>query len=157
MLDNKSGGDTLNAFRYPENLYMLIDVYKHHWDLFIKAFAFYLFSVSVLVGFAFSKEGPGVFQKIFIALAIVGASVVASRATKFAYQFLNNTAEQIDKLCEQYNYRKIDFVSVKGVARVLRSVNRLILIAGVLYIVHVMIVEGGWTTLSQYWSGDSIS
>ena len=133
---------------YPANLYMLIDVYKHHLDLFFKAFAFFVFAILVVVGFIFSWKDINVFQKIFVGITVSSASAIALFAIRVSARHLSDIAERIDRLSEKYSYEKIPFSGPTGIVTIFNLATWLLLSAGLLYIIHVLIFGNGYAELT---------
>jgi len=150
-LDEPSTRQSPMVAPYDGDLYMLVDVYKHHWDLFIKGSAIYLFACSIVAGYTLNA-GVGVFQKLFAGLSVAVASVVAIAGISISLRFLNSIAERIDKACDRHGYLKIPFSGPKGIVRLFRWAAWLLLITGLLYVAHVLIVEGGAAHLKDLYA-----
>ncbi|HHL35109.1 MAG TPA: hypothetical protein ENJ30_12155 [Desulfobulbaceae bacterium] len=140
---NERPAETDNSKPYDGNLFMLVDFLKFSWDLFIKGHAFYLFAISVMGGFAFSTK-VNWFQKIFVGLAIVGASTIAYYATCVSLQFLKKMASKIEAVSKQKEYVPLPFAEHIRIVQIFRGITIVLFFTGVLYITHVLIMDGWW-------------
>ena len=120
---------------------MNYDFAKFSWDLFLKAQAFYLFSVSVLGGFALS-ENANDFNRIAIGVSISIASLVALIATNISLDFAKKIGNQIEEISLEIGYKPIPFNDHLKIVRVFRFITVLILSAGFFYILYVLCFFG---------------
>jgi hypothetical protein len=134
----------------PGNIQLLADIYKHHWDLFLKGYAFFLAACAVFASFVISKEASNsIFQKLFAGIAVMGASTFAVFGLGISYQFLDRIGRTIDELCEEVGFRKIYFDSPRKIVKLFKLSSIILFSAGFLYICHVLIYENGFQELKK--------
>lgn len=145
ILTTDGANPPIDSDDVPPNLAVLVDIYKHHWDLFLKGFALYLAACTIFATIA-SQSGSkaDVFQQIFSGVAVTGASIVANRALNISIEFLINMGRSIDAICESVGYSKIYFSSPQDIMRLFSKVTVVLGLVGVLYAAHVIIVKYGW-------------
>jgi hypothetical protein len=151
-LIEKDGVDTQKATSaMPGNLQMHVDIYKHHWDLFLKGFAAYLAACAIFASFAIGAKDapPNIFQKLFAGGAVIGASIVAVIGLAISLQFLKQITATIDVLCVRYNYEKISFWGPKNIVQLFCCTAVLLLLIGVLYVIHLFVFDRAWEQIQQ--------
>ncbi|MEQ1648822.1 MAG: hypothetical protein ABL898_09580 [Hyphomicrobiaceae bacterium] len=150
LIENESADKQPPTQTLPGNLQMLVDIYKHHWDLFLKGYAFYLASCALFASFAVPRSdggAPNIFQKLFSGIAVASASLVAIFGLFVAYNFLGRLSASIDKLCDQHGYVKIYFDAPKQIVRLLQSTAIILFFVGISYVAHVLLFKNGWREL----------
>lgn len=99
-----------NRLRHYE---ILIDTYRHHFDLFIKGVAVYLLVISAACGFLFSKESNA--NRDGLAWFIVVISLIGLNGLVPCYKWLSALAAN----CRQYEVKlqlqEFDFDGAKGI------------------------------------------
>lgn len=67
-------GSSSSSEKGLDELRLILDVYKHHWDAFLKGFGLYLIACSILVGYGLSQQAD-IYNKVFSGVAIIVASI----------------------------------------------------------------------------------
>src|SRR5262245_23544446 len=121
--------ETPDQFRARQNLRMLSEVYRNHWELFVKGFALYLAACSALTGVAaaHSADKP---LNLFCGVAIIVGSAITIGATLIANSFMKTTKEKVDRLAEEALYVSFMTSDPLNAVVLLRWIAAIICIAG---------------------------
>lgn len=92
-----------------------VGVYKHHWDLFLRAYSFYLVACSILAGFLFADKCLE-WEDAAISAVLFAASLVASVASLIAGHSIEKTARAMEPLLAPYGIQPID---ARGTGRII--------------------------------------
>ena len=154
VLEKDGGEAPKSPTQMPGNLQMHVDIYKHHWDLFLKGFAAYLAACALFATFATgtTTSPPTIFQKLFAGGAVIGASLVATLGLAISLTFLNDILRSIDSLCERYGYEKINFTGPRQILQLFRRIAGLMLFIGVLYLIHLFVFDNAWEQLTALYA-----
>ena len=125
-----------------DELRLIIDVYKHHWDTLLKGFGLYLIACSVLVGYGLSQQAD-LYNKIFSSVAIIVASIINFLGMNLALSWTQHTAGLAEDLARSQNFSVISFAhGVTGI-KILRLVSIFMIVSGVLYLINVILISNG--------------
>jgi hypothetical protein len=125
-----------------DNLHVLIDVYKHSWDLFFKGTTLYLAACSA-IGAILVYGKPDLHQKLFVGIALSFGSLMALRGFSISLEYFLKISATIDGLCNKAKYESIPFVSAKKFLSLMIVIGWILFVVGLLYIAHVLIIENG--------------
>lgn len=140
MIEEVRGEVASGQGAVPGPLYLIVDLYKHAWDLYFKALAFYLLACSVIAGFAVAADANA-FQRLFAGGAVFVGSLIGAYGFHLGTKFFRSITEKIDRLCAQYGYETITFGPMIRFTQATQIVAVVFAVTGFLYIGHVLITE----------------
>jgi hypothetical protein len=91
------------------HLSRLVDLYKHHYDLFVKGYLFYLAIVSAIASVVFGNNDKTSVKTYLMILAAVISGLSAFSCLN-AVEWVNKTKGKIGRLTEKLSLEEIHFV-----------------------------------------------
>jgi hypothetical protein len=91
-----------------------LDIYKHHFDLFLKGILGYLASISVMAGFIFRTE-TSKYHKIALSVVIPLASLVAFLGCLKSRRWVLDLQSSIDSIEGELKVQPFPFSGPKGI------------------------------------------
>src|SRR5258708_7245439 len=91
-----------------EELRMILDLYKHHWDATLKMFGLYLVACSVLIGYGLSQQAD-IYNRVFSGAAVVAASIFTFVMLKTAQLWVNDFAVRATAIAGRFDVTTISF------------------------------------------------
>jgi hypothetical protein len=91
---------------------LFVDLYKHHFDLFLKGFVFYLAVQGAVAGFAFSEDTTPETRQALLTLATV-MSVFAVATWTVALVGMSQFATTFEELCAKLSVPHLPTFGVK--------------------------------------------
>lgn len=130
---NRVPKETPDQFRARSNLKLLSEVYRNHWEVFLKGFALYLASCSALIGIAAYNETNKPLA-LFVGAAILIGSILSLFGVYTAYHYIKEMKLKVDNLCKILGYHS--FISNRPVhiTIILSFISLSVLASGVLFI-----------------------
>lgn len=122
------------------NFQILMDLYKHHWDLFLKGFAFYLLGCSIVSGYTVSQHVE-VLQQYFCGAAISGASVFAFWGTNVSQKWLKHVVSEMQNFARKYDILVFKFDGPIQILNIMRGITIVIFACGIIYLANVFSVH----------------
>ena len=92
---------------------MLIETYRHHFDLFIKGVAVYLLIISAVCGFMFSRES--IANRQGLAWFVLGISLIGLNGLRPCYRWLRTISASCRKYEEVLELEEFDFNGARGI------------------------------------------
>lgn len=126
--------------RNVDELRLILDVYKHHWDAFLKGYGLYLIACSVLVGYGLSQQADA-YNKIFSGIAVIVASIFMFFGMNIAISWMQDTANRAESVARKMGITTISFAQALKAVRTLRMSTLAMIITGVLYIAYVIFIK----------------
>ena len=115
-----------------ELLKLYIDLYKHHFDLFLKGYGVYLAIIATAAGFVFRSETEPVARTALLLLvAIVSIAAVIAWSTSFFWA--RAFGLQVQNLCRELLIPSMPMFGVK-VILVIAAVGALIMFLGAAFL-----------------------
>jgi hypothetical protein len=115
------------AFR---QLKMYIDVYKYHFDLFLKGVVLYLATVGAIAGFIY-RSGASVESQVVLSAIVSIGSIIAMFGCYVSRKWVIALEEAVNNLAEQAGAERFPFSGAKGVLVVIIGTSVLFAVAGV--------------------------
>jgi hypothetical protein len=116
-----------------------LDVYKHHFDLFVKGVFGYFVVVGALTNFAFD-EGQPVRRGVLFALTISIASVIAFFSCVISREWVKDLERAVRRITDALSGEPFPFSGAKG-------------ILGIMMVISVIFCIGGFVELWNLKSG----
>jgi hypothetical protein len=136
--------ETPEGFRARQNLRLLSEVYRSHWELFLKGFALYLAACSALTGVAAAHPANKPLG-LFCAVALAVGSIIAIGATFIAVSFMRKTKERVDHLSSVAQYESFMTSDTVRTIVLLRCVAIFVCLAAVVQALFVFgILDFSW-------------
>jgi hypothetical protein len=103
-------------------LSLLIDVYKHHFDLFIKALALYLGTCSIISGFIFQNEVS--FElKLVLSILIQLASILVVLGCYISIKWIEDIESIVKSIEDMLDIQHFPFSGAKRVVILMMMVS----------------------------------
>ncbi len=125
-----------------DELRLILDVYKHHWDAFLRGFGLYLIACSVLVGYGLSQQAD-IYNKIFSGIAVIVASAFMYFGMNIAISWMNDTAARATAVSTKLHVTTISFSHPIKAVRTLRMTTVAMAVTGILYITYILYLKIG--------------
>ena len=113
-------------------LRMYVDLYKHHFDLFVKGYVVYLAIIGAVAGFVFRPETDPLTRMLLLAFAVL-ASVLATAAWVTAIVWSGAFAAEVLVVCRRLGDVRIPMFGTR-VILILGTLGSLALTAGGIYL-----------------------
>ena len=111
-----------------ELLKLYVDLYKHHFDLFLKGYAVYLAIVATVAGFVFRGEiEPVTRAALLLLVALVSIAAVIAWSTAFFWA--RAFGSQVQSLCRELGIPSMPMFGVKAIL-VIADAGALIMFLG---------------------------
>jgi len=97
-----------------EQMVLFVDLYKHHFDLFVKGFVVHLAIIGSGAGLAFSdKLDP--FTRRWLLILVVALSIVSVVAWIVSLRWAYRFAQQFEDLCDRIGMERLPTFGVKAI------------------------------------------
>ena len=123
-----------------EQVGRFIDLYKHHFDLFLKAVAGFL-AVLGFIGNAVNGPQTSHQNRIVLAALMSVASIVALEGSVIAKQWVRLMRDKIKKLCDELQIEEPSMHSAEAIVTVMICVCIVFFVGGLSYAIALW---NGW-------------
>jgi hypothetical protein len=106
-----------------------LDVYKHHFDLFLKGVAGYFVVVGTLTSFTFAKEMSRN-QKIVFPVVISIGSLIALFACVISRQWVKDLERAVERITSALSGEPFPFSGAKGILSIMMVISIIFCFAG---------------------------
>ena len=114
-----------------------VDVYCHHFDLYLKATALYLAAVSAMATYMFT--GIGVTMKVALSLLVIVTSLGAVAAGYVSKRWVSNVEEIVTALTVELSIDQFPFSGARGIIHVVMAISGALCIAGLINAISTLI------------------
>jgi uncharacterized membrane protein HdeD (DUF308 family) len=141
----KTPRETPDEFRARSNLKILSEVYRNHWEVFLRGYALYMATCSALIGIsAYKAENKPL--GLFVGVVLVIASILSIVGTFTAYKFMQEMKEKVEDLCRIVSYHSFISRRPVDITALLTIISIFIMISGLCQIAFYL----GWIDPSSY-------
>lgn len=135
--------ETTEQFQARTNLKMISDVYRNHWEVYLKGFALYITICLALIAASGYKDGKG-FIGIFVGLALVIASGFSFYGCVVANRFMKAMLSKVEKLSHALNYESFMDENPVQITAIMKWISLTIGVSGI-----VQLSYAAWTLLNN--------
>lgn len=115
--------------RDKDQMSMYVDVYKHHFDLFVKGVFLYFAVMGAAAGYVFgSATSRG--SRIAVLLMASAISLVAQSACVVSRKWVRAVAMRVEKIAERLNIDAFPFDGAASITVVVQVVTTIFALAG---------------------------
>ena len=122
-----------------ENFRILADIYKHHWDLFLKGFALYLVACSVIAGYTVSQNIDP-WQRVSAGAAISVASLFSFWGVNVSQRWLTTVVTKLVSLASESKVETFEFDGPIRILDIMRLITIVFFISGLTFVAYLAIV-----------------
>ena len=126
----------LRSEELADQLGRLIDLYKHHFDLFLKGVAVYLAAVAVIAGYI-QNSSTQTGAKITLSFLISLTSVFGIAGCVVSKRFVRQMQERLDNLTRSLSFDHIPLEGAMGIARMTIVVSVFVFLGGIAYGIYL--------------------
>jgi len=119
-------------------LSIYIDLYKHHYDLFLKAAGIYLAVVSVLASYIFRAD-VNFATKCALSIIVSIAAIIGFLGGKLYIEWLTSTEKSVSDISNKLGIVPIVFIQTKKVIAIEQVVSVVLLVGSVLNTIILLI------------------
>jgi len=119
-------------------LSIYIDLYKHHYDLFLKAAGIYLAVVSVLASYIFRAD-VNFATKCALSIIVSIAAIIGFFGGKLYIEWLTSTEKSVSDISNKLGIVPIVFIQTKKMIAIEQVVSALLLLGSLLNIIILLI------------------
>jgi hypothetical protein len=134
---HNSGSRETDLFKMQMSVY--IDLYKHHFDLFLKAAVIYLAVVSGLTAFSFRVDNFSARCALSIMVSI--ATIIGFLGGKLYKEWLTSTERALSNISDKLGIAPLEFTQTKKMITIEQAVSVLLLFGSVLNTI-ILLMKG---------------